>query len=69
MIHFHTMLSGECAAHLRDGVLSWAVDRYVVPADGAAPHLRDGARVGRGRPRHHGVDKVQADATNVCNTR
>ena len=69
MKHFHTMLSGECAAHLRDTLTGWAGDSDVVPADGAAPHLRDGASVGGGRPRHHGVDKVQADATNVCNTR
>ena len=65
MIHFHTMLSGECAAHLRDGVPCWAGDSHVVPADGAAPHLLDSARVGGGRTRHHRVDKVQADAANV----
>ena len=65
MVHFHTVLSGEGAAQLRDGVLGGTGDGHVVPADGAPPHLGDGAGVGGGRASHHSVDKVQPDATNV----
>ena len=59
------MLSGEGAAQLRDGVFGGTGDRHVVPARGAQPHPDHRGGGGGGRPRHHRVDKVQADATDV----